>query len=93
LQDIDFDDEDQTNLYNHASRNAQDALAAAREKAAQFDRQAALDRKTNEALKLAKAQAHIRDDSTGPSTPAAGGDARPLVDRKSRIKLTVSVRA
>lgn len=78
LQDIDFDDEDQTNLYNHASRNAQEALAAARAKAVQFDKQAALDRKTNEALKLAKAQAHIRDDE---ETEMPG--AKPLVDLDS----------
>jgi len=53
----------------------------ARERAQQFDAQAALDRKTNEALKLAKAQAHIHDvdaDTTPASTSAA-----PLVDRES----------
>lgn len=69
--------EDETNLYRHASRNAQEALAEAKRKAARFDKQTALERKTNEALKLAKAQAHIRDDeSTTPSAPSA----TPLVD-------------
>jgi DNA helicase INO80 len=76
LRDIDFDDEDQTNLYRHASRNAQDALAAAKAKAAQFDKQSALDRKTNEALKFAKGQAHLRDDNP---TPTSNG-AAPLLD-------------
>ncbi|KAG2108350.1 DNA-binding domain-containing protein [Suillus clintonianus] len=63
LQEIGFDDRlDQTNLHRHARHNAQEAIALARQRAQQFDTQAALDRKTNEALKLAKAQAHIRDD-------------------------------
>jgi hypothetical protein len=73
--------EDETNLYRHASRNAQEALAAARARAETFDKQAAndkqsaLERKTNEALKLAKGQAHIRDEET---TEAPG--ATQLVD-------------
>ncbi|KAG1755152.1 SNF2 family N-terminal domain-containing protein, partial [Suillus paluster] len=80
LQEIDFDDEDQTNLHRHARHNAQEAIALARVRAQQFDTQAALDRKTNEALKLAKAQAHIRDDDeSGPS----GASNTPLVDLDS----------
>jgi DNA helicase INO80 len=62
-------------LYRHASRNAQEALNLARQKAEQFDKDAALERKTNEALALSKAQAHIRDD-----TPPFGPSATPLVD-------------
>ncbi|KAF9015289.1 SNF2 family N-terminal domain-containing protein [Cyathus striatus] len=61
LPEIDFDDTDYTNLHRHARYNAQEAIALARQRAQQFDTQAALERKTNEALKLAKAQAHIRD--------------------------------
>ncbi|KAF9240898.1 P-loop containing nucleoside triphosphate hydrolase protein [Melanogaster broomeanus] len=67
LREIDFDDEDQTNLHRHARHNAQEAIALAKQRAQQFDTQAALDRKTNEALKLAKAQAHIRDDDESTS--------------------------
>ncbi|KAF6766320.1 DNA ATP-dependent helicase [Ephemerocybe angulata] len=80
LPEIDFDDEDQTNLRKHAAANAQEALNLARQRAQQFDTQAALERKTNEALKLAKAQAHVRDDADelgGPSGKA------PLVDLDS----------
>ncbi|KAK7058854.1 putative DNA helicase ino80 [Paramarasmius palmivorus] len=56
LQEINFDDEDQTNLYRHARHNAQEAIALARQRAMDFDTQAALERKTNEAIKLAKEQ-------------------------------------
>lgn len=69
--------DDQTNLHRHAKHNAQEAIALAKQRAQQFDTQAALERKTNEALKLAKAQAHIHDDVETPTaTPGA-----PLVDR------------
>ena len=74
--------DDQTNIHRHARRNAQEALALARRKAQDFDTQTALERKTNEALQLAKAQAHIHDDekeTTEESTPASGA---PLVDRE-----------
>lgn len=52
-----IDTEDRTNLYQHARHNAQEAINLAKLKAQEFDAQAALERKTNEALKLAKAQA------------------------------------
>ncbi|KAF9787052.1 DNA ATP-dependent helicase [Thelephora terrestris] len=61
LQDVDFDDEDHTNLHLLARYNAQEAIALAKQRAQDFDTQAALERKTNEALRLAKAQAHLRD--------------------------------
>lgn len=80
LREIDFDDEDQTNLHRHARHNAQEAIALARQRAQQFDTQAALDRKTNEALKLAKAQAHIRDDD---ESGISGASNTPLVDLDS----------
>lgn len=70
--------EDRTNLHRHAKANAQEAVALAKQRAQQFDTQAALERKTNEALKLAKAQAHIRDDTDDMGEPS--GKA-PLVDR------------
>ncbi|ESK98319.1 snf2 family helicase atpase [Moniliophthora roreri MCA 2997] len=60
LQEINFDDEDQTNLYRHARYNAQEAIALARQRAKDFDTQAALERKTNEAIKLAKEQGLAR---------------------------------
>lgn len=37
LRDIDFDDEDESNLRAHAARNAQEAVLAAKEKAKAFD--------------------------------------------------------
>jgi DNA helicase INO80 len=66
-------------LHRHAKHNAQEAIALAKQRAQQFDTQAALERKTNEALKLAKAQAHIHDDNDGPSPATVKA---PLVDRK-----------
>ncbi|KAF5377629.1 hypothetical protein D9615_005291 [Tricholomella constricta] len=80
LEDINFDDEDQTNLHRHARHNAQEAIALAKQRAQQFDTQAALERKTNEALKLAKAQAHIHDDG---EEPASEPSKAPLVDLDS----------
>ncbi|KAF7311017.1 SNF2 family helicase ATPase [Mycena chlorophos] len=77
LQDINFDDDDQTNLRLHARHNAQEAIALAKQRAQQFDAQAALDRKTNEALKLAKGQAHIHDSQD------EGQSSAPLVDLDS----------
>ncbi|KAK0552679.1 putative DNA helicase ino80 [Tilletia horrida] len=50
LADIDFDDEDESNLRAHAARNAQQAVEEAKQKARAFDVQAAEDRKKNEAL-------------------------------------------
>jgi DNA helicase INO80 len=82
LEDINYDDEDKTNLYRHASRNAQEAINAARNKAATFDKNSALERKTNEAIKLAKAQAHIRDDATPEADVGEGGSGSGLVDRE-----------
>ncbi|OCH96546.1 hypothetical protein OBBRIDRAFT_815823 [Obba rivulosa] len=79
LQDIDFDDEDETNLQHHARRNAQAAVVLAKRRAQDFDTQAALERKTNEALKLAKRQAHIRDESV----EGVDASTTPLVDLDS----------
>ncbi|KZV88268.1 hypothetical protein EXIGLDRAFT_619629 [Exidia glandulosa HHB12029] len=56
LKDLDFNDEDHTNLHLHAAKKAQDAVMRHRQRVRAFDTQAALDRKTNEALALAKAQ-------------------------------------
>ncbi|KAI5124611.1 hypothetical protein M0805_004221 [Coniferiporia weirii] len=62
LADINFDDDDESNLHAHARKNAKEAIALAKVRASQFDAQSALERKTNEALAFAKAQAHLRDD-------------------------------
>ena len=70
--------DDETNLHRHAKYNAQEAVALAKERAQQFDTQAALERKTNEALRLAKAQAHIHDTSEANSPQIS---EKPLVDR------------
>lgn len=80
LKEIDFDDEDESNIYRHAKYNAQEAIALAKRRADDFDAQAALLRKTNEALKLAKGQAHIREEETTEGT--TGSSTTPLVDRK-----------
>ncbi|KZT74763.1 hypothetical protein DAEQUDRAFT_659213 [Daedalea quercina L-15889] len=74
LQDIDFDDEDHTNLHRHARNNAQAAIVLAKRRALDFDTQAALERKTNEALKLAKRQAHIRADEDVEGTSSVDSD-------------------
>ncbi|KAJ7837479.1 SNF2 family N-terminal domain-containing protein [Mycena olivaceomarginata] len=79
LRDINFDEDDQTNLHLHARHNAQEAISLAKQRAQQFDAQSALERKTNEALKLAKAQAHIHDDANDEPMEAAA----PLVDLDS----------
>ena len=70
--------EDQTNLHQHARHNAQEAIALARQRAQDFDARAALERKTNEALRLAKGQAHLRDEDE--QTEGA-----PLVDCMCRV--------
>lgn len=49
LDDIDFDDEDESNLRAHAARNAQEAVRLAKEKAQAFDVAAAEERRRNEA--------------------------------------------
>lgn len=77
LPEINFDDDDPTNLHRHARLNAQEAVALAKQRAEQFDTQAALERKTNEALKLAKAQSHIHEETEGSSSKT------PLVDLDS----------
>ena len=73
--------EDHTNLHRHARSNAQAAIALAKRRALDFDTQAALERKTNEALKLAKRQAHIRADEDVEGT-GSGPASTPLVDRE-----------
>ncbi|CDU23390.1 related to INO80-ATPase with chromatin remodeling and helicase activity [Sporisorium scitamineum] len=49
LDEIDFDDEDESNLRAHAARNAQEAVRLAKEKAQAFDVAAAEERRRNEA--------------------------------------------
>lgn len=85
IQNLFYSSEDHTNLHRHARHNAQEAIALARERAIQFDTQAALERKTNEALQLAKAQAHIRDDSEEQGESPSKSSKAPLVDRKSHL--------
>ncbi|TIB14158.1 hypothetical protein E3P92_02044 [Wallemia ichthyophaga] len=54
LQDIDYDDADESNLRMHAAKNAQQAWLNTRDKATQFDKVAAEDRRKNEAIQKAK---------------------------------------
>ncbi|TDL28392.1 hypothetical protein BD410DRAFT_780893 [Rickenella mellea] len=81
LADINFDDDDQTNLHRHARRNAQEAITLAKQRALQFDTEAALERKTKEAVALAKAQAHVRDDDDDDDKEMS--ESAPLVDLDS----------
>ncbi len=50
LKELDFDDDDESNLRAHAMRNAEEAVNAAKAKAQQFDQNAAEERRRNEAL-------------------------------------------
>lgn len=77
--------DDHTNLHRHALHNAQEAIALAKQRAHQFDAQAALERKTNQALQLAKAQAHIRDNPEECGEGPSGSSKTPLVDRQSDL--------
>ncbi|PPQ72024.1 hypothetical protein CVT24_008076 [Panaeolus cyanescens] len=77
LPELDFENEDHTNIHLIARHNAQQAISLAKQRAQQFDAQTALERKTNEALELAKAQAHIHEDIGETQTKA------PLVDLDS----------
>ncbi|KAH7106885.1 SNF2 family DNA-dependent ATPase [Auriculariales sp. MPI-PUGE-AT-0066] len=49
LDDLDYDNTDQTNLHRHAAKNAQRAVIKAKQQAHAFDRQSVLDRKVAEA--------------------------------------------
>lgn len=76
--------EDKTNLYLHARHNAQEAVALAKQRAQQFDVQAASERKTNEALQLAKLQAtaDTTSDVDGRESVLSEGQNKvPVMDR------------
>lgn len=88
MRGLKYAPDDPTNLHRHAKLNAQEAIALAKQRAQQFDTQAALERKTNEALKLAKAQAHIYEDTDDPSPASVRA---PLVDRKWSVFHAFSV--
>ncbi|KAF8584484.1 hypothetical protein K439DRAFT_1566811 [Ramaria rubella] len=87
LDDLDFDDEDQTNLHRHAARNAQDAIVLARERAHAFDAQAAMDRRANEALSQARQGIAVKDEhgdgTSGSPGPDAASTSAPIVDLDS----------
>jgi len=81
--------DDSTNLHRHARQNAQEAIALAKQRADEFDAQAALQRKTNEALKLAKAGGHLLqglvEDTQAEENASSSGSNEPkapLVDCK-----------
>ncbi|WFD42577.1 Putative DNA helicase ino80 [Malassezia psittaci] len=54
LQEIDFDDEDESNMRAHAAKNANDAVQAARDKAQAFDAAVADERRKQEESQAAK---------------------------------------
>jgi len=82
--------EDQTNLHQHARHNAQEAIALARQRAQDFDARAALERKTNEALRLAKGQAHLRDDEDEQTEGAPLVDCKPFLSSCQAMWLTTT---
>ncbi|TFL06593.1 SNF2 family N-terminal domain-containing protein [Pterulicium gracile] len=81
LQDINFDDEDTTNLHRHANRNAREVMNQARQRAQEFDSTSAQERQRIENGK-AKPDAVNGDDQ---DMESEGGDAaaKPLVDLDS----------
>lgn len=74
---------DHTNLHRHARHNAQEAVMLAKKRVQAFDAQIALERKTNQALQLAKNQAHIRDDEE----EHVQSERTPLVDCMLSLRL------
>lgn len=74
--------DDQTNLFRHAARNAQDAIQLARNRAREFDEQTALDRMTSEATPGTRDMAlDGKEDQGDPFSGAASGSA-PIMDCK-----------
>lgn len=69
-------------MQNHARAIARETMEATILKAKEFDNQTALQRKMNEASRLAKSQAHIRDE-TPETLEGVDASTKPLVDRKS----------
>lgn len=67
LKEIDFDDEDESNLRAHARRNAEEAVAAAKAKATAFDQRAAEERKR------AMEEQRMDMDENGEAAQANGG--------------------
>ncbi|KAK0536071.1 putative DNA helicase ino80 [Tilletia horrida] len=65
LNEIDFDDEDESNLRAHAARNAQQAVEEAKLKARAFDVKAAEDRRKNEARLAGEAGSDEDEDEDG----------------------------
>ncbi|TIB92872.1 hypothetical protein E3Q19_01795 [Wallemia mellicola] len=85
LGDIDYDDEDESNLRMHAAKNAQQAWLNTRDKANQFDKNAAEDRRKNEAIQKAREmgvevppeaeQAPLENDELNFQNPNLGEDS------------------
>ncbi|KAE8234652.1 hypothetical protein CF326_g304 [Tilletia indica] len=71
LTNIDFDDEDESNLRAHAARNAQQAVEDAKMKARAFDAQAAEERRKNEA-RLAAEDELLRAEGEGGEGSGSG---------------------
>lgn len=68
-------------MQQHARAIAKETMEKTLSKAQQFDNQTALQRKMNEASRLAKSQAHIRDE-TPETLEGVDASTKPLVDRK-----------
>lgn len=82
LGEINFDDDDQSNMYKHARHNAQEAIALAKQKAREFDAHAALGRK-NEMNKLVKSRSQDQVDGEAEVDGESGTFGAPLLDLDS----------
>jgi DNA helicase INO80 len=76
--------DDPTNLHRHARYNAQEAIALAKQRAEQFDTQAALDRKTNESHQIAREPTRVEAEAEGSKEPS-------LVDRALFIYFIIDI--
>ncbi|KAK0478503.1 SNF2 family DNA-dependent ATPase [Armillaria novae-zelandiae] len=83
LGDINFDDDDKSNMYRHAKHNAQEAIALAKQKAEEFDAHAARERKNNEANQLVKSQLQDQADGEAEVDGETGTSSAPLLDLDS----------
>lgn len=77
-------------MHQHARAIAKETMEKNRLKALQFDNQSALQRKMNEAQRLAKSQAHIRDE-TPETLEGVDTSTKTLVDCKFCVAQKVTI--
>lgn len=84
LAELDFDNDDEANLHAHARKNAEDAVNAAKQKAAAFDVAASEERKRNEAA--AKSLAIQRGEAVAEPDASNSGEGSSTGLGTGRIK-------